>query len=704
MESSQSTGYRDVCPMFFLNYQNLDPKRNMTPEDLIFQNIKLDKEEKISISEMIKQQPGKCLFVLDVPEILDYESRNCGKRILLQLIHEKLFPHDRVITSERYFNSNDSEPQKIIAFCDLTHDSIEMIAIGYLGGTHGIEIMQIPQLKSTSLSSLCNIPVFLTYSIIGIKTDDYFKPSSISDVMIGSKNILNMEDLLGKLNMLVYTGIHKNKAIFNSQDLQRHHLALKETGDFTSLKVRMPKETTGDLPVEQLMSNFLNGVETPHDIIEKWREQNVLLHWNEIQIAHTNVTKSTIEFVSKVISISSSILEFALRDVNLTTDTILSYFKNSFCHIHEFSVNCEENISTLLPTICNILSNCKSKILNVSENDISEEFLRKLSQTLDDTNLVKTLIGLDLSHNTSIQDFSSLADIMKKLPIEVLRLMNCGIIEENLKSLTINIFEGKVKHLNLSYNPEMTSSCFKIIVSLLHTNDVDFLGLSECELTNEKINALRESLQSGTSIRAFDISYNECLEFENKSDLILLIKNHNVKDLNVSGCELTEDQVESMGKALQGHKFETLNISDNVSIRDGVKHVGEMVGTCPIVNLDMSECMFNTRQLNSFVDELGSSQLKTLNISDSERYVDTEYIKVVCKLVPKVKKELTVCFSRMSEGCLDLLQTTLDHTGNKNLRVTYGYKTDSIKPINNIKFTPSIDMRKYLVYKTNVLS
>nr|XP_039251005.1 uncharacterized protein LOC120328552 [Styela clava] len=250
----------------------------------------------------------------------------------------------------------------------------------------------------------------------------------------------------------------------------------------------------------------------------------------------------------------------------------------------------------------------------------------------------------------------------------------------------------------------MTASCFKMIVPLLHKNGVDFLGLSECELTDEKIHTLRESLQSRTTIRAFDISYNECLEFGDESDLIVLIKNHDVKDLNVSGCELTENQVESMGKALQAHEFETLNISDNVPIHDGVKHVGEMVGTCPIVNLDMSECMFNTRQLNSFVDELGTSQLKTLNISDSKRYVDTEYIKVICKLVPKVEKELNVCFSHMAEGCLELLQTVLDHTGNKNLRITYGYKTDSIKSINNVKFTPSEDMRKYLVCKPNVLA
>nr|XP_039251237.1 uncharacterized protein LOC120328767 [Styela clava] len=541
MESFQSTEYGDICPMFFLDCQNLDPKRNMTPEDLIFQNTKLDEEEKISISEMIKQQPRKGLFVLDIPDIFDYKSHNkkiskeenCKPlRILLPLIRENLFPRDRVITSERYFNPNDSEPQKIIAFSGLTHDSIGMIAMGYLGGTHVIEMLQNSQLKSTSLPSLCNIPIFLTYSINGITSDDYFRRNTISGVMIiffqsfiGSKNILNtfMEDLLEKLKLLVYTGIQKCKAIFNSRDLPRHHLTLKETGDFTFSKVGMPKETTRDLAVEQIMTNFLDGVETPYDMIEKCREQNVL-HWNEIQIAHMNVTKSTIEFVSKVISIPSSILEFALRDVNLTTDNILSYFKNSFCYIREFSVNCEKNISTLLPTICKILSNCKSKILNVSENDISEEFLRELSQNLDETNLVKTLIGLDLSHNTTIQDFSSLADIMKKLPIEVLRLMNCGIIEEHLKSLTKNIFEGKVKHLNLSYNPEMTSSCFKMIVPLLHKNGVDFLGLSECELTDEKIHTLRESLQSGTSIRAFDVSYNECLEFGDESDLILLIK------------------------------------------------------------------------------------------------------------------------------------------------------------------------------------
>ncbi|XP_077970962.1 uncharacterized protein LOC120328642 [Styela clava] len=530
-------------------------------------------------------------------------------------------------------------------------------------------------------------------------------PTETTGGTISGRSILNILWAVPKaetlsLKIIIDQNMVKFLCSLNDCKLQSANPVCATCQELTTFTIR------DNLAEEQVMSGFLDGIETPDDMIKKCQEQNVL-QWNEIQIAHTNVTKSMIDFVSNVISNSSSILEFALRDVNLTADllTIIhSNVKNSFCQIQEFSINCQKNINTLLPVICKILSTCNFKILNMSENDVSEKFLRKLLQTLDNTDLVKTLIGLDLSYNTNIQDFSLLADIMKKLPIEVLRLMNCGIIEEYLTSLTKNISEGKVKHLNLSYNPEMTSSCFEIIVPLLHKNGVDFLGLGECELTNEKINALRKSLQSGTSIRAFDVSYNECLEFGDESDLILLIKNHNVKDLNVSGCELTEDQVESMGKALRGHEFETLNISDNVSIRDGVKHVGEMVGTCPIINLDMSECMFNTRQLNTFVDELGFSQLETLNISDSKRYVDTNYIKVVCKLVPKVKKELTVCFPRMSEGCLDLLQTTLDHTGNKNLRITYGYKTDSIKSINSVKFTPSVDMRKYLVYKPNIPS
>nr|XP_039251105.1 uncharacterized protein LOC120328642 [Styela clava] len=969
----------DVDLLFFLNCQNFDPEINVTLEELVFQNIKLDEEEKISILKRIKQHPSKCLFVLDAPDILDYTSCNCGKKItkgekcqpakiLLQLIRGKLFPRCRVITSERYFNPDDSEPQKVIALSGLSRNSIEKIAIGYLGKMEGIRMLQNLQTRSPSLLSLCSIPVFLTYTIIGMKSN--FKPSTMSGVMVNllqsfvrSKNILNsnMNDIFERLKPLSYTGIQKNKAIFNSQDLKRHRLTFKETGDFTSLKglvqvfkdqqlihfnhfsiqmflaamfvaelpinefrqtviemfdnsqqssilriifglilddevteasqgllevqdqleekrkflrqivrsriqsvggiisdlnflaciheakkgihdlikmhihslkientsypltpndayiigsiaqncdgiqslsvmrtdlqphttsvlkscleestvlisnlcvshnpnlkrgivhigsiishcktkdvqmsgcyfsapeidsfrislqgykvermdlsiqcaidpsnmipksenrfvnafwnlspnnlssndviknqlnavrktvigatqlpmkvellgnwkkvsaadyvaitnfliqcvennltlygwkfdehlrgvfetamdylhsgksvtlsendiigtknswdssdtllhfcelpkyipniiipidivwkqpydyeqfdivllydddkstkfqtakgkeckiststshqkyvlfiVGMPTKKTGgtisgrsefehsilnifwalrkaetlslkiiinqnavkllcsnidcklqsanpvqatcqelttlttseNLAEKQVMTGFLDGIETPDDMIKKCQEQNVL-HWNEIQIAHTNVTISTVDFVSNVISNSSSILEFALRDVNPTTDlltTILSYVENSCCQIREFSVNCEKNISSLLPVICKILSTCRSNILNMSENDISEEFLRKLSWNLDDTNLVKTLIGLDLSYNTNIQDFSSLADILKKSSIEILRLMNCGIIEEYLQSLTRNISEGKARY------------------------------------------------------------------------------------------------------------------------------------------------------------------------------------------------------------------------------------------------------------------
>ncbi|XP_077970963.1 uncharacterized protein LOC144425276 [Styela clava] len=246
----------DVDLLFFLNCQNLDPEMNVTLEELVFQNIELDEGEKISILKRIKQHPRKCMFVLDAPDILDYNSCNCGKKfakgekcqpakILLQLICGKLFPCCRVITSERYFNPCDSEPKKIIALSGLSQDSIKRIAIGYLGKTDGIQMLQNLQTRSPSLLSLCSIPVFLTYTIIGMKSNRNFKSGTMSGVMVNvlqsfvrSKNIWNpnMDDILKRLKPLSYSGIQKNKAIFNSQDLEQHHLTFKETGDFTSLK------------------------------------------------------------------------------------------------------------------------------------------------------------------------------------------------------------------------------------------------------------------------------------------------------------------------------------------------------------------------------------------------------------------------------------------------------------------------------------
>ncbi|XP_077975333.1 uncharacterized protein LOC144431288 isoform X1 [Styela clava] len=245
--------------VFFIQCRNFVREDKITGKHMLLSNIypSLNEEDVLSLIQFIKMNPDKVLFVLDsldthsytidgVYKTLNIHEEASPECILWNFVSGKFFPGSRIITSSREHairNYNgEVRADKIVSLAGLTKESICKIVVGYFGEEEGMDTMGILETKSPSLLSLCAIPVFLVFTLIGLKSSFGFSPKTISGVMIlVLQSILRsphrheryIEDVLKKLQKLSFFGTVKGQVQFQATEFGEYGITVKEARDLT---------------------------------------------------------------------------------------------------------------------------------------------------------------------------------------------------------------------------------------------------------------------------------------------------------------------------------------------------------------------------------------------------------------------------------------------------------------------------------------
>lgn len=251
----------EVEIVLFIKCRNFRKDNEVTPGQLLLHNVQtLDESEMKETMTFAKENPCKILFVLDsldtLPytldgekEVCDFEGKTTPPTVLWNLLSGRLFPGCRIITSSREHtirNYKDAlRAEKVIALAGLTKDSIHEIIAGYLDKEEADEILLYLETKSPSLMSLCSIPVFLVFTLIGwkIKSKD-FVPSTMSGIMVlllsslmhsEHAHVVNIEDVINKLKVLSFDCTMEHTVLFPTSKLGVYDLDPSEVTDVAIL-------------------------------------------------------------------------------------------------------------------------------------------------------------------------------------------------------------------------------------------------------------------------------------------------------------------------------------------------------------------------------------------------------------------------------------------------------------------------------------
>jgi Ran GTPase-activating protein (RanGAP) involved in mRNA processing and transport len=264
-------------------------------------------------------------------------------------------------------------------------------------------------------------------------------------------------------------------------------------------------------------------------------------------------------------------------------------------NLNVVDISCDHLIDENFALICHGLEyNVLLKKLNISDNKISSDGIKALSAALSKNN---NIISLDLSRN-QLNAASSLF------------LSN---FLHNNKSL---------QHLYLSRNPLGDEGIMHIVQGILDSNvsTLQFIKLKDTKITSKGCHILEKLISNCSSLNDLDISNNDIGSHESIQKLLGETNNflHNLRGLNLSSCNITEESLKTfINKVSKHNKLHSLNISYNRFSENVFSLLIDLLRVCPnLQNLDIRGFKLDKDYLNeNFLMALKNSKVINLDFS-----------------------------------------------------------------------------------------
>ncbi|XP_039264369.2 uncharacterized protein LOC120340153 isoform X1 [Styela clava] len=208
--------------------------------------------EKIdTLINWIIKHPKKFLLVLDgadqYPKKLgesfiptDYHSRNEATLILNALFDRKgrLFPGMRLLISSREHAIRDFRvslrPQRVVQLNGLKLEDVETLVLAY-GGEYGTAVWNHLQEKSPDLLNICQIPMFLVFTVVALKDhmNEPTPPQTLTEILMlvlsrqlivsdEHVNKMTIVEVIHQLKRMSFEGIKNERVTFTWDELPKN--------------------------------------------------------------------------------------------------------------------------------------------------------------------------------------------------------------------------------------------------------------------------------------------------------------------------------------------------------------------------------------------------------------------------------------------------------------------------------------------------
>ena len=231
----------------------------------------------------------------------------------------------------------------------------------------------------------------------------------------------------------------------------------------------------------------------------------------------------------------------------------------------------------------------------------------------------KTVFKLDLSQN-KVSDYGAegLGKCIKtnKSLIEI-NLSRNIISNIGLSKIAVGLQDNQtLQKLDISHNNLFRKGPLAIGECLKVNNTLKELNISSNKISNNEMISICEALQMNiTTLRILNVSHN------NLSDIgtvigDCLIKNNSLQELNLSYNMISDDEVVSIGEALQANTtLQTLDISNNKKVTsDGIHAFGDCLRKG--INLQLLRISLNDLNYITFDSMLNSTDMCNKKLGD----------------------------------------------------------------------------------------
>ena len=329
------------------------------------------------------------------------------------------------------------------------------------------------------------------------------------------------------------------------------------------------------------------------------------------KIISKNINKIKLNDIPLILKTKEIIKEFNinLNDINIYKfNNILNFqYKNLFKNIEKLSIKISEVNLPLLYNILIYCENLKYFSLEIIESPDSKKNNNKnivLQQILSFI-LKSNLLGVDIKNlnlNDNIQNFTN---SLQNSKLNKLSLINTYLNKQNFTCLS-QYFKNNLnlKSLNLSYLPNIN------LISIL--NDSLFLSSTKLEelylinnnFNNEEIEILCKYLHN-QSINYLNLSKNKLNQLSCSYLGVYFSKDENLLSLNLSDCNLNEENIQLVFKKECLKKLKYLNLDNNKISNSGLITLGNFILKClTIEEISICNCSIGENGMILFINFL----------------------------------------------------------------------------------------------------
>ncbi len=329
------------------------------------------------------------------------------------------------------------------------------------------------------------------------------------------------------------------------------------------------------------------------------------------KIISSNINKIKLNDIPLILKTKEIIKEFNinLNDINIYKfNNIINFqYKNLFKNIEKLSIKISELNLPLLYNILIYCENLKYFSLEIIESLDSKNKNNKnivLQQILSFI-LKPNLLGIDIKNlnlNDNIQNFTN---SLKNSKINKLSLINTYLNKQNFTCLSQYFkINSNLKSLNLSYLPNINLISILNDSLFLSSNKLEELYLVNNNFSNEEIEILCKYLHN-QSINYLNLSKNKLNQLSCSYLGVYFSKDENLLSLNLSDCNLNEENIQLVFKKECLKKLKYLNLDNNNISDSGLITLGNFILKClTIEEISLCNCSIGENGMILFINFL----------------------------------------------------------------------------------------------------
>ena len=387
----------------------------------------------------------------------------------------------------------------------------------------------------------------------------------------------------------------------------------------------------------------------------------------KFNISHNYMNQTTAKCMATAFSRNKSLEYLDLSNCGFVNFNILDTLlhQNSMLKTLKLSSNSVFQDGTLLHAQ-SISSHLE--YLDFSKCDLFELQMLKIARQLLQ---VSTLKCLDISHNILSDDVAiEIASVITCNPfLERINLSSCELSESQMIEVVKALRSlSRLTYFDISYNNITDEAAIKLASALTANPSLEYLNLSNCglsELSSSTVftNAFNKAI---SFLRVLDISYNKLIESSVDEIVSIIISNPLLQHLNVANCELSELQIISLCKALQGTSLLTfLDINHNEVTREAANELATVLKNNKLLqHLNFSACNFQEDTLMLVADSLAYVTLVSFDVSYN--IITEKSAKQIAVFLSKSiyleQLSLCACFAENSIAAMEIFKAIKQHS------------------------------------------